>query len=242
MSSSEVGEDDEPELVEAKVFGHRFIDLAGNIEDLITLEKEGVIYSHFWDDDLETFRYYRIPFLPIEIYQYVEAHVAKQEFFEASEKGADFDSALDAITNPDIAQRVRSYGNYGRTKLRDGTEIDNRGCAASFYPSEIEDLVCGRRRDRYVLLPDLRGLDKPSLLIQMLDYFPVMARAMSSRKHNRPAFMIENEYDVQDLLYVAVRAVFVDATTEDWTPKHAGASKRIDIVVPSADTVVETKI
>ena len=232
----------ETKQIEATVFGHRFNALPGHIEDLITLEKEGAIYSHFWDDEAQTFRYYRIPFLPAEIYQYVEAHVAKQQFDNAVDRGANFEEALAAISNPAIAERVRSYANYGHGQLRDGTEADIRGCAASFYPPEMEELVCGLRRDRYQLLPDLKGLDKPSLLIQMLDYFPVLARSMSTRGHGRPAYVIENEYDVQDLLYVAVRAVFDDARTEDWTPKHAGASKRIDIVVPSAETVIETKM
>lgn len=232
----------EPEVIEAKVFGHRFIDLPGNIEDLITLEKEGAIYSHFWDEKSKTFRYYRIPLLPAEIYQYVEAHVAKTEFDQAIQAGANFEDALATISNQRIADRVRSYGNYGCTELKDGTQIDIRGCAASFYPPGMEELICGQRLDRYQLLPDLRGLDKPSLLMQMLDYFPVLARIMASRGHGRPKYTIENEYDVQDLLFVAVRAVFEDARLEDWTPKHAGSSKRIDIVVPSAETVIEVKI
>jgi REase_DpnII-MboI len=196
----------------------------------------------FWDERSQTFRYYRIPFLPSEIYQFVEAHVAKQEFADALERGADFEGALQSISNPEIEQRVRSYGNYGHSKLRDGTEMDLRGCAASFYPSEMEDLVCGGRPERYQPLPDLGTLDKPSLLIQMLDYFPTLSRYLARRGHGRPSYLIENEYDVQDLLFVAVRAVFDDARTEDWSPKHAGASKRIDIVVPSAETVIETKI
>lgn len=231
-----------PELIEVAVFGHQFRDLPELIEDLITLEKEGATYSHFRDEQSQTFRYYRIPFLPREIYQYVEAHVAKQEFDDALEAGATFEQALSAISNKEIAQRVRSYGNYGRMKIKDGTEVDIRGCAASFYPPEIENLQCGQRPDRYQLLPDLRGIDKPSLLIQMIDYFPVLARFMAQRGNGRPPFIVENEYDVQHLLFVAVRSVFEDARLEDWTPKHAGTSKRIDIVVPSADTVLETKI
>lgn len=231
-----------PEITEATVFGHRFALLPSLIEDLITLEKEGAIYAHFWDEAAKTFRYYRIPFLPAEIYQYVEAHVAKQEFDDALQLGASFRKALGAISNQDLAERVRSYGRHGRTKLPNGREIDNRGCAASFLPPEIEDLVCGGRRDRYQLLPDLGGVNKPSLLVQMVDHFPVIARFMVRRGNARPPYLIENEYDVQHLLFVAVRSVFEDARIEDWTPKHAGASKRIDIVVPSAQTVMETKI
>jgi hypothetical protein len=179
--------------------------------------------------------------LPSEIFQYVEAHVAKQEFDDAIDSGASFEEALEAITNPEIAERVRSYGDYGHTKLRDGTTIDNRGCAASFYGEEIESLVCGGRPDRYEVLPNLDSIDKASMLIQILDYFPIVARHLAERKHDRPPFSIENEYDVQDLLYANIRSVFEDARFEEWTPKHGGKSKRIDIVIPSAEVVIEVK-
>src|SRR5262245_50572692 len=199
-----------PEYTEATIFGHRFADLPDLIEDLVTLEKEGAIYSHFWDEEAQIFRYYRIPFLPAEIFQYVEAHIAKQQFDNAVAEGATFDEGLRAISNADIAQRVRSFDNYGRTKLRDGRIADIRGCAASFYPPEIEALVCGRRRDRYQPLPDLRSLDRPSMLVQMLDCFPILARCLARRRKGRPPYVIENEYDVQDLLFVVVRSVFDD--------------------------------
>lgn len=235
------GGNDDVELAEATAFGHRFVDLPGNIEDLITLEKEGAVYSHFWDDAIGTFRYYRVPFLPAEIYQYVEAHVAKQQFDKALADGATFDEALQSISNPEIARRVQSYGNYGRSKLRNGREADLRGCAASFYTPEIEALVCGQRRDRYQLLPDMKDVDKSALLLQMIDYFPTLARFMARRGNDRPPFLIQNEYGVQHLLFVAVRSVFDDARLEEWTSKHAGKSKRVDLVVPSAQTLIETK-
>lgn len=233
--------DHEPELMEAEVFGHKFSDLPGLIEDLITLEKEGAIYAHFWDEQLQSFRYNRIKFLPKEIYQYVEAHIAKREFDNAMENAASFEEALSVISDPEIAERVRSYGNFGKTKLRDGSIIDNRGCAASFYPKEIQALVCGKRPDRYEILPNLDQIDKKSMIIQQIDYFPILARYMANRGHRRPPFKIENEYDVQDFLFVCIRSILQDARIEDWTPKHAGSSKRIDIVVPSVGVLIETK-
>jgi hypothetical protein len=137
------GEWAEGDLVDITAFGHRFEQYpAGLAEDLITLEKEGAIYSHFADEEKGPdtdggwdFGYYRIPLLPPEIYQYVEASLAYQEFQAALAQAADFDEALRAIPNPEIAERVMRYGNYGHTKLDDGTEIDIRGCHASFLPA-----------------------------------------------------------------------------------------------------------
>ena len=232
---------DEPDRVEVTAFGHKFWVLAGLAEDLITLEREGAMYSHFWDDAIQTFRFYKVPFLPSEIFQYVEAHVAKQRFDLAMLAGATFEEALIAIHDREIAERVESYGNYGHSKLKDGSELDIRGCLASFLTPEMEELVCGQRSDRYELLPNLAGIDKTSLLIQMIDYFPVVARYLSTRGHGKPSFELQNEYDTQDLLFVIVRSVFEDARTEEWTPKHSGKSKRIDIVVPSIGAVIEVK-
>ena len=234
-------EDDYPELIITNIFGHQFRTLRGLAEDLITLEKEGAIYSHFWDEKSQTARYCRIKFLPREIFEYVEAHVAKQQFDDAIENGASFEEAIEAIENPTIRKRVVSYGNYGKTVLRDGSVEDIRGCAASFYPPEIEDLVCGRRPERYEVLPNLEKIDKTSVLIQMIDNFRVVASFLAERGHGRPSYVIENEYDVQDLLFGCVRSFFIDAHREEYIPQHAGTSKRIDILIPSADVLIEVK-
>lgn len=68
-----------------------------------------------------------------------------------------------------------------------------------------------------------------------------MARALSDRGHGRPPFEIVNEYDVQDLLFATLRAAFPDARREVWTPQPAAGGRRIDIVLPGASIVIETK-
>jgi hypothetical protein len=126
--------------------------------------------------------------------------------------------------------------------MGNGLTVDIRGCHASFYPQGLEALLCGGRRDRYEELPE-RGAtrDRLALVMQVLNGFPAASRVLSERQRGRPPYVIENEYDVQDLLFAMLRSVFEDARREDWTPKLAGASKRIDVVVPSVDVVVEAK-
>ncbi len=234
-------EHEKPETAEAEVFGHRFRDLEDLIANLITLEKEGAVYSHFWNEDTQSFLYYRIPLLPGEIYGYVESQRARQEFLEARTSGADFEGALQAINNSEIRERVRSYGDYGRPRTKGGSVVDIRGCAASFYPAGMEALICGQRGDRYELLPEISTANRSALVMSAIDNFPVIRRFLENRKHNRPAFRMENEYDTQDLLFCVLRASFSDISLEEWTPPHAGSSKRIDIVLPSIETVLEVK-
>ena len=234
------------EFVEITAFGHKFVVHPAHAEDLITLEREGAIYSHFYDQSLDTLRdtprFYKIRLLPSEIYQFVEGHIAKQQYDAAIRAGYTFEKALEAIQDKSIADRVRKYRYLHQDKLDQyNVVVDVRGCIASFWPRELEELTCGKRNDRYELLPNWKGIDKASLLVQMLDYFPVVARYISARKHGRPSYQLLNEYDTQDLLYVVIRSVFEDAQVEEWTPKHAGKSKRIDIVVPSIKTAIEIK-
>lgn len=238
---------DESRLVDIHAFGRRFENYpAGLAEDLISLEREGAIYSHFADeakgptaDGLWEFRYYRIPFTPLEIVQFVEASVAHQAFHEATLRGADFETALAAISDPGIAARVREYDGED---VVDGITYDTRGCPASFYPDGIEALLSGHCRDRYEELPATGSeRDRLAQLIQILNNFPLVARLLRGRQHSRPDYIIENEYDVQDLAYACIRAVFEDAKREEWTPQRAGSSKRIDVTIPSIAAVVEAK-
>jgi REase_DpnII-MboI len=236
------------EKVTFHAFGHEWIDYpAGLAEDLIDLEREGAVFSHFADPGSEkpdgtcTFSYYRISLKPDEIFQFVEASIAYQEFQQATINGAGFEEALAAISKPEIAERVRSYGNYGHSSIPGGT-VDIRGCHASFYPDGMEELLCGGIRSRYEALPELEPTrDRFGLLMQILNTFSIVSGQLEKRGRGRPPFEIENEYDLQDLLFAILRSVFEDARREEWTPQRAGSAKRIDIVVPSINSVIETK-
>lgn len=230
--------DDSSLYIDIDAFGHRFHILRGNAEDLITLERESAIYSQFWDEVHQVFREVKIKFLPGEVFQYVEANLAKQRFDFAAESGAGFEEALAAIGNDEIANRVRSY----EASLKDGTIVDIRGCLASFFPPGMEELVCGGREDRYEYLPNLNVVDKRSLVATVLNTFPTICRFLAQREQGRPNFLVENEYDVQDLLFAQLRPLFEDLKREEWTPKHAGSAKRMDLVIPSEGIVVEVKI
>lgn len=235
------------QTVTFEAFGHVWLNYpAGLAEDLVTLEREGAIYSHFGDpgsdqpDGTATFSYYRIPLQPAETFQFVEASLAYQEFHQARAAGASFDAALNAISNPEIAERVRSYGGYGIRE--DGSKEDIRGCHASFYPDDMEELLCGGLRDRYEALPEVEpSRERLALVMQVLNALPVVERILKNRSHDRAPFLIENEYDLQDLLFAVLRSVFEDAKREEWAPKLAGSSKRVDFVIPSAEALIETK-
>jgi REase_DpnII-MboI len=231
-----------PELVTIDAFGHRFEDLdPDNAADLLTLEREQAIYGQFWDDSSGVFRHYRVPFRATEVVTYVETEVARQEFHRAlrSNPNATLRELLASLADQDIARRVVEYGV---SDLRDGTRLDIRGCPASFMPGDLEDLVCGLRKERYEPLPRLGGQeDRVALVANILATVRILATYLSTRRRGKDAFVVADEYDVQDLLYVALRGVFPSARREDPAPAIASPAKWIDIVIPEIHAVIEVK-
>jgi hypothetical protein len=234
--------------VSITVFNTVFRDLlAGHAQDLKTLEDEGTVYHEFADSDdngqfTGSFTRYRIKFTPAEIVEYVQAMIAMQQFDEALGRTGDLTAAVLAINDERFRERVASYHNYGKGLNINGKTVDIRGCLASFVGSEMEDLVCGHKPDRYEPAALLgSNSNKNELIIRALRSIAVSARRLSNRSQGRTDIPVENEYDVQDLAGVALRALFPDVEREDWTPRRAGMAKRIDLVIPSASTVVECK-
>ncbi len=78
-------------------------------------------------------------------------------------------------------------------------------------------------------------------LENVLDAFPTCAQRLSIRGYRRPPFVIENEYDVQDLLFVMLRPFFPDIEYEEHAKKNAGSEKRVDFVFRAIQTVLEVK-
>ena len=61
---------------------------------MVSFEKEGCLYSHFDDYASDSFKYYKIALNPKEIFEYVEAHIAKEEFDNTLNQGGTFEDAL----------------------------------------------------------------------------------------------------------------------------------------------------
>lgn len=235
------------ERITITAFGKTFKVLPEHAENLRSLEDEGAVYHEFADRDSEgnflgTFSRCRIAFTPVEIYEYVEAHVAHQQFNAAYQETRDFTGAVLAVQDEKYRKRVASYHQYGNGKTKDGTTIDIRGCFASFLSSEMELLICGNKKDRYEVVPMLGGQSNhEELALQALKSIPTTVRKLATRSNSRPAFAVENEYDVQDIAEAALGAVFPSVSREEWTPKNAGSAKRIDLIVKDAGIVIECK-
>jgi REase_DpnII-MboI len=65
---------------------------------------------------------------------------------------------------------------------------------------------------------------------------------LASRQRGRPPMVVEDEYDVQDLLQALLRVFFDDVRSEDFSPERAGARSRPDFVLKTQRIVVEAKM
>lgn len=237
------------DLVTIEAFGKRFVKiLPGLAEDLRSLEREGALYDQFVDIDsdgnrLDTFSSYRIQLNPAEIVEYVEAYVASQQFEAAYRETQDFTAAVLAVQDEKFRKRVTEYDEYGTFQRRFGViDADLRGCFASFLGPDLEALVCGRRRDRYEMLPHLGSREnQDEIVLSALKSVAVSARRLRNRSHGRPPVEVSSEYDVQDLAELALSAVFQHVEREEWVPQVAGSAKRIDLVIKNEGVVIECK-
>lgn len=72
-----------------------------------------------------------------------------------------------------------------------------------------------------------------------------LRRAMHPLTHRRKGVQplsFCNEYDVQDILHALLRPWIGDIRPEEFTPSYAGASTRMDFLLPAHELVIETKI
>ena len=53
--------------------------------------------------------------------------------------------------------------------------------------------------------------------------------------------MINDEYDVQDLMKALLKLYFDDIRPEEWTPSYAGSSSRIDFLLKDDEIAIEIK-
>jgi hypothetical protein len=79
-------------------------------------------------------------------------------------------------------------------------------------------------------------------LERLVTRFAVVARQLKQRHDERDTLIIEDEYDVQDLLHALLRIYFEDVRPEEYTPSYAGSSSRMDFLLKKDEIVVEAKM
>jgi hypothetical protein len=78
--------------------------------------------------------------------------------------------------------------------------------------------------------------------LDVIEVFDQVARRLAhARRKGKNPYIVEDEYDVQDLFYAMLLPALPDLEPEDPTIKHAGSSKKIDFVSRQGRIGVEIK-
>jgi hypothetical protein len=80
------------------------------------------------------------------------------------------------------------------------------------------------------------------LVERMARRLPELLIVLRNRQRQRTSFVIEDEYDLQDLLHGLLKLHFDDVRAEDFAPERAGGRSRIDFVLKSERLVIEAKM
>jgi hypothetical protein len=86
-------------------------------------------------------------------------------------------------------------------------------------------------------------VEKPSRVIESLfERFHSVALEINRRHDNRDSLVINDEYDIQDLLRGLLKLYFDDINDEEYTPSYGGFCARMDLVLREEQIVIETKM
>lgn len=93
--------------------------------------------------------------------------------------------------------------------------------------------------------PTTNKSDALEKVFNILRRFNRVALQLERRRHDkrssRHTLIVNDEYDVQDLLHALLKIEFNDIKPEEWTPSVAGSSSRMDFILREEKIVIEVK-
>jgi hypothetical protein len=78
-------------------------------------------------------------------------------------------------------------------------------------------------------------------LSNLFEKFHIVAKQLRNRYNSRSTIVIEDEYDVQDLVHALLRVDFKDVRPEEYAPSYAGGASRVDFLLKDERTIIEIK-
>ena len=215
-------------------FGRTFTHIPEHVrQDLETLERESVVYSDHWIEEVDDFRHVRIDFTPEERDEFARRSWAYELFLRVEPTWAAEVPGIDE----DIAQDADAYSAV----LTDGTEVKPPyHCFAAFLGRHLEALTCSRSERETVI--QLEGRAAALLEVkQAINSLTATIRSFNNRGEKLEPWTISREHDVRDLLYVMLRPTIFDIAKEEATPPKAGTYKLADLCSNAVPFLLELK-
>lgn len=80
------------------------------------------------------------------------------------------------------------------------------------------------------------------IVTELCNGFHYFAQEIRHRYSGRETVLVNDEYDVQDVLRSLLKVYFKDVRSEDYAPSSAWGNSRIDLVLPNEEIIIETKM
>ena len=136
---------------------------------------------------------------------------------------------------------VVAYTHYGVERIN---QAYSNGADWSWNKGEIKDLKyedLNSHIEKHAM--PYKKFSGIVLLKEVLSNFSnAIIKITKERRKEHSPFIINDEYDVQDILYTILKSIFIDLKEEDFSPKVGGKGTRIDFTIPSEKIVIETKM
>jgi len=232
MSEDEAGD----VRIATKAFGHIYTVLPEHVrDDLDSLQREGAVYADHWIDEIGDFRHVRIAFTLEERAEYARRAWAYELWIRADEPHWARD--VHGI-DEDIARDADSYVVH--TIHGDTFEPPNH-CFAAFLGAHLEVLLCAPDRARQQVI-ELHGREAFLYDVKrVIDSLTPTIRSFNNREKGLSPWVVAQEDDARDLLYVMLRPVVFDLAKEEAVPSRAGTHKFVDLYSKSVKLFLEVK-
>ena len=215
-------------------FGRTFTHIPEHVrQDLETLERECVVYTDHWIDEVGDFRHVRIDFTSEERSEFARRSWAYERFLRVETTWAAEVPGIDE----DVARDADTYSAV----LKDGSEINPPyHCFAAFLGRHLETLTCSRT-DRQTVI-QLGGKEAALFEVKRaIHSLTATIRSFNKREKGLDPWSISCEDDVRDLLYVMLRPRIFDIDKEEAIPSKAGTHKFADLWSNSVPFLLELK-
>ena len=138
------------------------------------------------------------------------------------------------IIEPTTMEAQRAPSTPGSTQT---------GVAERDHPAAQEEVrpVSSSHIAAVVRPPSSHHDDSLEALRRICCRFHLVVRQLRLRRDDRSTLEVEDEYDVQDLLYALLRLEFEDIATEDWYPRYAAGASRTDHLLQNGHIVIIAK-
>lgn len=122
-------------------------------------------------------------------------------------------------------------------------DVNNALISVTTSDFDIQTLLILEELEKSLLKVRYISKSAEEILRDIFYNFPnAIQKIIKNRRLNHTEFIIKDEYDVQDILYVIVKAVFPNMRDEDPIPKVGAKSSRIDLILREEEILIEVKM